>query len=49
MDQIVNKLRINVRVLRTDYDSPQCPPGDKHRQLFTHIGHEHQQCSLKRA
>ena len=27
----------------------QCPSGEEHLRLFTHIGHEHQECSLKRA
>lgn len=25
----------------------QCPPEEKHLLYFTHIGHEHSQCSLK--
>ena len=27
----------------------QCPSGEDHLWLFTHIGHEHKQCSLKRS
>ena len=27
----------------------QCPSEEEYIRFFTHIGHEHQQCSLKRA
>ena len=32
-----------------DYYYYQCPSGEYYLRLFTHIGHEHQQCWLKRA